>query len=115
MNNDIKRECILDSVRRWVECNGYQEITDDESYNFYTDIAFQKGNRVTGFLLIAHENEIKLNGRIAFARSLCDYIFVINCNTSTPSEFEELIPNEFGILSYVKDSYKTIREPRLIY
>ena len=38
MNKDIKKECVLDSIRCWALSNGYQEITDDEDENIYGDI-----------------------------------------------------------------------------
>lgn len=122
MNKDIKKECVLDSIRCWALSNGYQEITDneDDSYScYYLDIAFQKDNRATGFILVPYKHKKKLKCCIAYARSLCDYIFAIICDADQQFEFEDLIPSNMGIIYYTgnyydDNSYRIVREPLLI-
>lgn len=61
----------------------------------------------------------KLKCCIAYARSLCDYIFAIICDADQQFELEDLIPSNMGIFYYTgnyydDNSYRIVGEPLLI-
>ena len=115
-----KKEHMLNAIRLWSINNGLEEITDNESYYFHTDVAFKKDGKITGFILKFDKDDEQLMLKMVSSRILCDYIYVVtDDNSRNRKEISDKIMDEYGMLCY-SDSfglgyvYQVFKEPKNI-
>ena len=114
-----KKGRMLDAIRLWCLNNGLDEITDNESYYYHTDIAFKKDGKITGFILEFDKDDEQLMFKMVFSRSLCDYVYVVTDDSKKRKDLTDKIMDEYGLFCY-SDSfglgyvYQVFKEPKNI-
>ena len=74
---DTKKQKMLCAVKLWAISQGMEEIIDDESHRFWTDIAFKKGDAIVGFITEFDRDDQTLMSKMVFLRGFCNYIYTI--------------------------------------
>ena len=93
---------ISNAIRLWCFTEGLEEIIDNE--NYFTNIAFRNEGKTTGFIFEFDKGEELLINKIASAKSVCDYIYVVIDDSKKRKETLDKIPKECGIWCY-SDSF----------
>ena len=102
MNLPEKKERMLNAIRLWCLSEGLEEISDNECC--YTDIIFEKDGKSTGFIFEFDKDEELLKNKIATAKSVYNYLYVVIDDSKKQKEIVDKIPKEYGILCY-SDSF----------
>lgn len=119
MNNIEKKERMMNAIRLWCIEQGLNEITDNESYYYHTDIAFTKDNKITGFIFEFDKDDEQLILKMVFSRSICDYVYVVTDDSKNRKELYDKIMDEYGLLCYSNSFglgyvYQVLKEPSLL-
>ncbi len=93
-----KKERMLNAIRLWCLTKGLEEIDDNK--NYYTDIAFKKDEKATGFIFEFDKDEKLLKSKITNAKSVCNYIYVVIDDSKKRKEISDKIPKDCGIWGY---------------
>jgi hypothetical protein len=97
---DDKKANMLSAIRLWALCNDMEEITDDESHRYWTDIAFRKGEEIIGFITEFDKDEKTLRSKMVFSRDFCHYVYVVTDNVRKRAEVLKKILPECGLFCY---------------
>lgn len=113
------KERMLSAIRLWCLKQGLEEITDNESYYYHTDIAFKKDGKITGFILEFDKNDEQLMFKMVFSGSLCDYVYVVTDNLKKCKDLADKIMDKYGLLCYSDSfglgyTYQLFREAKTI-
>ena len=117
---DIKKQKMLCAVKLWAILQGMEEIIDDESYRYWTDIAFKKGDEIIGFITEFDRSKTELIYKIASAkRENVDFIYVVTNDNGKRRKLLAVIPDYCGILCYSNPYglgflYQILKKPSLI-
>ena len=119
MDNTEKKERMMNAIRLWCIEQGLNEITDNESYYYHTDIAFTKDNKITGFIFEFDRDDEQLMFKMVFSRSICDYVYVVTDDSKKRKELSDKIMDEYGLLCYSNSFglgyiYQIFKEPKNI-
>lgn len=119
MDNTEKKERMMNAIRLWCIEQELNEITDNESYYYHTDIAFTKDNKITGFIFEFDKNDEQLMFKMVFSRSICDCVYVVTDDSKKRKELSDKIMDEYGLLSYSNSFglgyvYQVLKEPSLL-
>ena len=99
-----KKKNMLSNIRFLALFGDMKEITVDKKYARYTDLTFEKDNKVYGFIteFDCYAKEIKQ--KTGAARKFCDYIYVVTNDTAKRKYIEDNIAKGTGIICY-SDSF----------
>lgn len=116
---DTKKQKMLCAVKLWAISQGMEEIIDDESYRYWTDIAFKKGDAVVGFITEFDCDDETLMSKMVFPRNFCHYIYIVTDDSKKRDELIKKILPEYGILCYSDPYglgflYQILKKPSLI-
>lgn len=119
MDNNEKKERMMNAIRLWCIEQGLNEITDNESYYYHTDIAFTKDNKITGFIFEFDKDDEQLMFKMVFSRSICDYVYVVTDDSKKRKELSDKIMDECGLLCYSNSFglgyvYQVLKKPSLL-
>ena len=116
---DTKKQKMLCAVKLWAISQGMEEIIDDESYRYWTDIAFKKGDEIIGFITEFDRDDKTLMSKMVFSRDFCHYIYIVTDDGKKRDALVEKILPEYGILCYSDPYglgflYQILKEPKQI-
>ena len=116
---DIKKQKMLCAVKLWAISQGMEEIIDDESHRYWTDIAFKKGDEIIGFITEFDRDDKTLMSKMVFSRDFCHYIYIVTDDGKKRDALVEKILPEYGILCYSDPYglgflYQILKKPSLI-
>lgn len=91
---------MLSAIRFWAIEQNMEEIFDDESYRYWTDIAFKKDDKIIGFITEFDRDDKLLMSKMVFSRDFCDYIYIVTDDSKKRTILNEKIMPEHGIWCY---------------
>ena len=114
-----KKQKLLSAVWLWAISRGMEEITDDENYTCHTDVTFSKDDKIYGFLTEPDRDAQKLQHASVFARSFCDYVYIVTDDEKKREYIKENSTENSGILCYSNPfgfgmTYQVLKEALLI-
>lgn len=115
-----EKKNLLSAIRLWAISRGMYEITDDEDYTYWTDIAFKKENKIYGFITEFDRDAEKLKFKSVFVRDFCDYAYIVTYDESKKKYIKDNTIDGMGILCYSNAfglgmTYQVLKEPDLLY
>ena len=119
MDNNEKKERMMNAIRLWCTEQGLNEITDNDAYYYYTDIAFTKDDKITGFIFEFDKDDEKLEFKMIFSKDICNYVYVVTDDSKKRKELLDKIMDEYGLLCYSNSFglgyvYQIFKEPKNI-
>ena len=114
-----KRERLLDAIRIWAISHSMDEITDDNDYTYWTDIAFTKEDKIYGFITEIDRDAEKLKFKSVFVRDFCDYAYIVTDDENKKKYIEDNTVDGLGILCYSNAfglgmTYQVLKEAKWI-
>lgn len=111
---------MLSVIRLWATSQDMEEITNDENYTYWTDIAFTKDNKIYGFITEFDRDAEKLKFKSVFVRDFCDYAYIVTDDENKKKYIEDNTVGGMGILCYSNAfglgmTYQILKNPRLLY
>ena len=120
MDNNEKKERMMNAIRLWCTEQGLNEITDNDAYYYYTDIAFTKDDKITGFIFEFDKDDEKLEFKMIFSKDICNYVYVVTDDSKKRKELLDKIIDEYGLLCYSNSFglgyvYQIFKEPTSMF
>ena len=115
-----KKKQMLSAIRLWALSQGMEEITDNEIYTYWTDIAFIKDDNIYGFITEFDRDAEKLKFKSVFARDFCNYAYIVTDDESKKKYIEDNTVEGVGILCYSNAfglgmTYQVSKNPHLLH
>ena len=111
---------MMNAIRLWCTEQGLNEITDNDAYYYYTDIAFTKEDKITGFIFEFDKDDEKLEFKMIFSKDICNYVYVVTDDSKKQKELLDKIMDEYGLLCYSNSFglgyvYQIFKEPTSMF
>lgn len=114
-----KKENMLSAIRLWAIAQGMEEIIDDESYCYHTDLCFKTGDKIYGFITGFDCDKDQLSVKAISAGEICNYVYIVADDAKKGEDVKNSDMTFCGILCYCNPSglgyeYRILRKPQLI-